>query len=129
MTIKELRSSSMTPADQVAYLLERVATNGVKASSSKRALAEIARLTGAPKPAKKTTPAKSSTPRPTGPGSRGGDPSKYLRGQIALAFGPYGSPAWVAAYKAAKGVHANNHTHAGQILASKVESVRKLVNA
>lgn len=69
----------------------------------------------APKPARKT-----------GPGSRGGDPSKWLHGQIALAFGAYGSPAWVAARVASKGVTAKNHAQAAQLLAGQVAKVAKV---
>lgn len=55
--------------------------------------------------AAKATPPKAKAvkaSRPTGPGSRGGDPAKAARAIAADAAGPRGSSAWWTAYRASK---------------------------
>jgi hypothetical protein len=61
--------------------------------------ADLATL--AQKAAAKAKP-KVKAARPTGPGSRGGDPVKRARALLADQAGPRGSREWWAAYKASK---------------------------
>jgi hypothetical protein len=79
-------------------------------AGDKRALAEAShrssrKVQAAVRTIKAQAPAAPKAPkapaRKTGPGSRGGDPTKAARAAKADAAGPRGSSAWWVAYRAA----------------------------
>lgn len=75
-----------------------------KFRSNRQVRAALEQVTSPKAATPKAKPA--PAPRPTGAGSRGGDPTKAARARLADQVGPRGSSAWWKAYRASKNVSA-----------------------